>query len=67
MSLTELALLDGRRPLPLGDVIYPTNSGALTPGLKWPGCEADHLQLVPRSRKRGCIQPLRLHGVGLIS
>jgi hypothetical protein len=32
--------------------------GDLSPDLKRPGREADHLQLVPRSRKRGPIHPL---------
>jgi hypothetical protein len=40
---------------------------APSPGLKLPGREADHLKLVPRSRKCGlCIHsPIRLHGLVL--
>jgi hypothetical protein len=40
---------------------------ALSQGVMGPGHEADHLQLVPRSRIRGSIHPLpiRLHGVVL--
>jgi hypothetical protein len=33
-------------------------TGALSLGVKWPGCEVDHLHLVPRSRMRGTIPPL---------
>jgi hypothetical protein len=32
--------------------------GAISLGVKRPGLEADHLQLVPSSRKRGSIHPL---------
>jgi hypothetical protein len=32
--------------------------GALSLGVKRPGCEADHSLTVPRSRKRGSIHPL---------
>jgi hypothetical protein len=32
--------------------------GALSPGVKRPGCEANHSPLMPKSRKRGSIHPL---------
>jgi hypothetical protein len=41
--------------------------GALSSGVKRQGCEADHLHLVPRARKRGPIPSLtvRIHGIVL--
>jgi hypothetical protein len=47
---------------------YPTGMGALSPGVKRQGHEADHSQLVPRSRKRESkhpLPPICLHGVVL--
>jgi hypothetical protein len=54
MSFTELALLDGRRPLPLWDVIGLTT---LTLTLTWRQCET--LRLYP-------LQLMELECVGLL-
>jgi hypothetical protein len=37
---------------------YPMGTGALSPGVKWPGLEADHTSNVSMSRKCGSIHPL---------
>jgi hypothetical protein len=45
---------------------YPMGmGGSLSSGVKRPGREADHSQLVSRSRKRGSVHPfpIRLHGM----
>jgi hypothetical protein len=44
----------------LGSTLPPNHwvPGALFSGVKLPGCEADHLQLMPRWRKCGSVQQL---------
>jgi hypothetical protein len=37
---------------------YLMGTGGSFPGVKRPGCETDHSQLVPRSRIHGSIHPL---------
>jgi hypothetical protein len=47
---------------------YPIGSGGLSPGVKRPGCEADHSLLsTAKARNSGSIPPflIRLHGVML--
>jgi hypothetical protein len=50
-------------PMSSRTALWPTQPiqwvpGTLSSGVKRPGRQADHLQLVPRSRKRGSIYPL---------
>jgi hypothetical protein len=58
-GVTIFLLLTSSRPV-LGPTQPPIQwvPGALSPGVKQPGPEDDHSQLVPRSRIRGSIRPL---------